>query len=250
MNFLELDRKVILIAGATVGIGRQTAIDLSRQHARLILIARNESALVELLNELEGEGHLFFPFDFSRIDQIDNLVKEVVAKAGKLDGYVNCIGMRSRRPINLLKPDILQEVMTLNFNSFIETVRCITRKGNFNEGFSIVGVSSISALAGGMSVTAYAASKAAMDAAVRCLAKELAPKKIRLNTVVPAQINTPAFDQLSNMNETGNEPLSSRQFLGLGQPEDVSSAILFLLSERAKFITGTAIPVDGGYLAT
>jgi len=140
--------------------------------------------------------------------------------------------------------------MNINFGSFIEMVRCITKKNNFNENLSIVGVSSIASVRGGTSVTAYAASKAAMDGAVRCLAKELAPKKIRVNTVVPAQINTPAYAELMRMNNNAEDQTLVRQYLGLGEAVDVANVIAFLLGENSRFISGSAIPVDGGFLSS
>jgi NAD(P)-dependent dehydrogenase (short-subunit alcohol dehydrogenase family) len=140
--------------------------------------------------------------------------------------------------------------MNLNFGSFIECIRCISRKNHFREGLSIVGISSVSSMRGAVSVTAYAASKAAMDSAVRCLAKELAPKKIRLNTVVPAQVDTPAYQKFLETTVSAEDKTLARQYLGLCEPVDIANTVAFLLSSRSRFITGSAIPVDGGFLSS
>lgn len=247
--FITFEDKVILVTGASIGIGQQTAILLSQLGAKIILLATNEDKLVNTLSLLEGNGHNYFCYNLADIDNIEKKVKEIINQCGKIDGFVNCVGIRSRRPISLLSPKEIKNVMDVNFGSFIELIRCITKKGHFNDGLSIVGVSSIASHVGGVSVTAYAASKAAVEAAVRCLSKELAPKNIRLNTVVPAQINTPEYANLLLMHG-GVDTILNRQYLGLGEATDVANAIAFLLSPAAKFITGISLPIDGGYLTS
>jgi NAD(P)-dependent dehydrogenase (short-subunit alcohol dehydrogenase family) len=249
---MDLNGKVILIAGATVGIGRATAILLSQMGAKVILISSNEDRLKETLPVLLGQGHSYCLLDLSQPDTIEAAIKEITVSQGPIDGLVYCVGVRSRRPLAMLSPNILAEIMQVNFISFVELTRCITKKNRYREGLSIVGVSSISSQRGAPSVTAYAASKGAMESAVRCLAKELAPKKIRLNTVIPAQINTPAYEGLvsMNMNENKEDPMLLRQYLGLGEPEDVANIIALLLSEKSRFISGASLPVDGGFLSS
>ena len=238
-----------MVTGASAGIGQETAILLSNLGAKLVLIATNEERLQNTMNMLVGNGHKYFCYDLADLENIENKVNEIVSICGKFDGFVNCVGIRSRRPLSLLSIKEIRNVMDVNFGSFIEMTRCITKKANFNEGLSIVGVSSIASQAGGVSVTAYAASKAAVEAAVRCLSKELANKKIRLNTVVPSQINTPEYANLLQMSG-GVDNVLGRQYLGLGDPSDVANAIAFLLCPASKFITGISLPVDGGYLSS
>lgn len=250
MDFLELKDKKIIVTGASVGIGLQTAQTLSAHGAKLILIARSRENLESALANLHGNGHSIFSIDLGLVDEIESKSLEILENSGSIDGLVHCAGVRSRRPLAMLKPNILEEVMRVNFFSFIELVRCFSKKGRFNNPFSIVGVSSIAAISGGPGVTAYAASKAAMEGAVRCLAAELAPKGIRINTVQPAQINTPAFKELVENNANGEDKTLARQYLGLGETEDIAHSIAFLLSSKSKFITGTALPVDGGYLSS
>jgi NAD(P)-dependent dehydrogenase (short-subunit alcohol dehydrogenase family) len=250
MNMLDFKAKRILITGAATGIGKETAILLSKLGAKLILLDINQEGLKEVVSCLKGIEHVYFMFDLGNLEGIELKIDEMVSTCGPVDGFVHCAGIRCRRPLSMIKPKVIDEVMRLNFGSFIELVRCLSKKNHFNKGMSIVGISSISSQKGGMSVTAYAASKAAMDSAVRCLAKELAPKKIRLNTVVPAQINTPAYFDFLKMNGGAEDETLSRQYLGLGEPIDVANTIAFLLSNSSRFITGSAIPVDGGFLSS
>lgn len=246
MSSKEFEGKTILLDGAAMGIGKQTAIELSKMGAKVILLDLDEEKLSSAIEELDGDGHGFEVFNLSDICGIESKIKEITGKYGPIDGFVHCVGVRCRRPLNLINSDVLQNVMSINFGSFIEITRCITKKGNYNRGLSIVAISSISAKTGGATVTAYAASKAAIDASVRCLAKELAPKGIRLNTVQPGQVNTPAYAAMLEANG-GKDAVMDRQYLGLAEADDVANAIVFLLSERSKMMTGAAIPVDGGY---
>lgn len=242
--------KQILIAGAGAGIGKTTAITLSELGANLTLIDNDDNELVNTMQSLNQGNHHSFQFDMSNIEDIEEKVKEIVKITGPLDGFVYCVGIRSRRPLSLLTPKILGDVMNLNFFAFLEMVRHISKRNNHNSGLSIVSISSIAALRGGAGVTAYAASKGAMESAVRCLAKELAPKKIRINTVVPAQINTPAYADLIKMGTVDDDPTLSRQYLGLGETQDIANIITFLLNTESRFITGSAIPADGGFLTS
>ena len=142
--------------------------------------------------------------------------------------------------------------MNVNFASFVEIVRCITKKNYFNKKLSIVGVSSISSLIGSLGKTGYCASKAAMDAAVRCMAKELSQNEIRVNTVCPGIVNTEIYQQFKdNAGDSQDAQMKlERQYLGICQPIDIANAICFLLSDLSRMITGTSINVDGGMLSS
>lgn len=252
VNVIDLTGKQILITGASSGMGKETAILCSKLGAKVIMVSRNEEKLQSVLNSLEGDGHMYFPFDLSQVDEIEDFIKDMISKTGPIDGFVHSAGMGSTRPLKLLKPAALREVMELNFYSFIEVIRCITKRKCYNEGLSIVGISSISSKQGNQTKTAYCASKGAMNASVRCLAKELADKKIRVNTVNPALINTDIYQQfLDNSGDSEDaKNIMARQYLGLGEPVDVANMIAFLLSDAAKFITGSSVDIDGGRLSS
>ena len=252
INLFDFSGKQILITGGSKGIGKETGILLSKLGAKVILIDLLENELAEAISCFEGQNHYFYKFDLNKTDSVEFLIEELILSNGSLDGFVHCVGVRSRRPLSMTTPKVLNEILNVNFISFIEIVRNITKKNNFNEGLSIVGVSSISSQIGHKSVTAYAASKAAMDSAVRCLAKELGQKKIRLNTVIPSTINTHVYKEFASSNDTEETSNSFllRQYLGLGESIDVANVIVFLLSKSSRFITGSAIPVDGGFLTS
>ena len=249
MNLVDLTGKRILVTGASSGIGKQTAITLSQIGAKLTLIARDEDKLQQTLRELKGEGHDYFPADLSDVGMIETLVKEVVAKEGPLDGLVYSAGVGTALPLTQSKPEKVQATFDVNFFGFFEIVRQVTKKGRFNPGMRIVGVSSCASMRGDKSKAIYSSSKAAMDSAVRCMAKELAEKKICINTVAPSMTATELYnryvEKYGEDSETNHE-LLTRQYLGIAQPEDIANAIAFLISPAARFITGITLPVDGG----
>jgi NAD(P)-dependent dehydrogenase (short-subunit alcohol dehydrogenase family) len=245
---MSFENKLVVICGAGKGIGYNLAQTLHVMGCNLILHATSDESIQKLKAFFGSGKHRFFQANFAFPEQLEDSWNSQIGINVKADGFVNCVGMRSRRPINMLKVNTLSEVMATNLVSHIEMIRILTKKDNYLPGFSIVGISSIAAHSGGQGVTAYAASKAAMEAASRCLSKELVKKQIRINTVVCGQINTEAYEALIE-SKSDSDKVLERQFLGLGNPQDVTDIILFLLSNKSRFISGAAIPADGGYLA-
>lgn len=248
-NLIDLTDRRIVVVGASSGIGKKTAITMSGLGAKLILIARREDKLKQTADELEGKDHVIYTGDVSDIDSIENLVKKIIAEQGKVDGLVYAAGVHTSMPLNAFKPDNMLEVFNVNYFGFIEFVRQVCKRGRFNEGMRIVGVSSVASVRGDKSHVAYSGSKAAMDASVRCIAKEVASKGICINTVAPAMTKTEMYSQFVNEygEESGsNEELLKRQYLGLAKTEDVANVIAFLISPAARFMTGLTLPVDGG----
>lgn len=246
-NLVDFSGKRIVVVGASSGIGRQTAITLSSLGAELILIARREDRLKDTISVLENEGHGYYVADMSELDNIESVFKSIKSNQGSIDGLVYSAGVNSTLPLLQLKPEKLKAVFDINYFAFIETVRQVTKRGRFNPGLRIVGVSSNAAIRGDKAHTAYSSSKAAMNAAVRCLARELADKDVYINAVAPAITNTEIYREYAGGNVSDSEKaLLERQYLGLIEPTDVAETIAYLLSPAARMITGITLPVDGG----
>ena len=216
------------------------------------MLDRNEEQLDIFHKSLEGEGHSFYVCDLSQIDSIEGLIGQIIQEQGPIDGFVHCAGIANVRPLKLSKYSYMVDVMNVNFFSFVEIVRCLTKRKAFNPGMSIVGVSSIGAFYGAPTKVAYTSSKAAMNAAIKCMAVELGSKGIRVNVVAPGATNTDMRRQYeSYAQDTDSYKMNAiRQYLGVCEPEDIANSIAFLLSDKARMITGTCLTVDGGKMST
>lgn len=247
IDVFGLENKHIVVTGASSGIGRETAILLSKLGAKVSLIARREDALQETLSMMEGEDHHFYMSDLSDTEGIGDLVKSIVAEAGTVDGFIHCAGIGVNLPVSMTKTDAIDSVMRTNFYSFAELIRFLSKKKNSNEGASFVGVSSVASLKGDKSQGAYAASKAAMNAYIHPAAKELSSRNIRVNTVAFGVIKTPAYEKY--LEAGGTDDALINQYLGYGTTEDAANLLVFMVSDASRLITGTTVVCDGGYIS-
>lgn len=247
INPMDLTGKHIMVTGASAGIGREICVLASQLGAKISLVGRNKERLDETLSTMEGTGHKAFAFDLTQIDGIEGLLKSIVDEGGKLDGLVNSAGVAIKRPLKMTKPEFVREAFDINFFPFIELVRVAANKRMSNDGASIIGISSVAAAKGGKAQSAYAASKAAIEGALRPMAKELADRRIRVNAIEFGMINT---DMYRSFLATGGTDEDLRgQYFGVGETRDAANATCFLLSDAARFITGSIMVVDGGFLS-
>ena len=240
MCIIDLNTKTFLVTGAGSGIGRETARVISEQGAKVILLDLNQDGLNETLSQMTGTGHITRICDLTLFDALPTLIKEIIDLTGEIDGFVHCAGISSRKPLNVLRPAGFSKVMDVNFFSFEELTRLLTKKGNMKEGGSIVVMSSISSVRGYKAKTEYCVSKAAVDAFVRCMALELAGKRIRINSVMPAAVNTPMGERARALQEAVEHKIEE-QLLGMTEPVEVANTIAFLLSDATKTLSGTSI---------
>lgn len=250
MMKFDFTGKRILVTGASSGIGAAITKALADAGAEVIMVARDAEKLAAAAESMGVKS--YYPIDLSDVVSVGTQVETIIKEQGPLDGFVHSAGIGTVRPIKMCTYDFMKQMMDINFFSFIEIVRVITKKKNFNEGMGIVGISSVAAEEGNQSKTGYCASKAAMNGAIRCLAKELAPKKIRVNAVMPGITRTAIFDQIMDNGGDSDDlkGILQRQYLGICEPENIANTVAFLLSEEANFITGSAIAVDSGRLSS
>ena len=247
-NPMDLTGKRILVTGASSGIGRACAIMASRLGASVVMVARDAGRLEETLGQMPAGRHQVFSFDLSVFEHYDELFNSCTAEQ-KLQGIVHAAGICPVMPVQIISLTMMREAMDINYFVFLELLKWFAKR-RYSIGGSVVGISSVSGVAGWTGGSLYGGTKGAMDSSVRSLAIELAPKNIRVNSVVPSNIRTPMLDELISVG--GEETLRQimvKQPLGVGEPEDVAHAVAFLLSDAARFITGTQMVVDGGYLA-
>lgn len=243
-NIIDLKGKKIIVTGAGSGIGRETAITLGQEGTIVLMMDVNAEGLAETAN-VGGENCHPMTIDLTDVAAVATAVTQIVEQYGKLDGLVHCAGISSRKPLNVLSKDGFSKVMDVNFYSFVELVKHCTKKKHINDGASIVVMSSISSIRGYKAKTEYCVSKAAVDAFVRCMALELADRRIRVNSVMAAEVLTP----LALKARETNAMVGASDFeapLGPSEPYEVANTIAFLLSDATKTITGSHLLIDGG----
>jgi NAD(P)-dependent dehydrogenase (short-subunit alcohol dehydrogenase family) len=246
----DLSGAIIMVTGASAGIGKATAQVLSQLGARIILVSRYPETLKATEATLVGEGHLVAPFDFDNVGEIGAWYGKIAASVGILNGLVHCAGCQILRPLKVISAPEAELLLRRNALSGLFLAKAFRQKGLHAPLASLVFVSSVMGTVGAPGSTAYCASKGAVHGMVKALALELAAEDIRVNCVAPGYVRTGMLESVAaTVGPEAFAALQKNHPLGLGEPVDVANAIAFLLSKASRWITGTALVVDGGYTA-
>ncbi len=238
----SLDGKVVLVTGASSGIGCQIARSCALAGAVVIASGRDEGRLQALMAELTGLGHRAIPADLSDDDSIKSLARQ----AGKMDGVAHSAGISHLAPLRLASRKHIEDQLRVNAVGPMLLTQQLLQSSAIQPGGSIVFVSSISAHIGVHGVSAYGGSKAALEGMARALSMEVAKRKIRVNCLAPGLVETPML-QAARSTNGGLEETLARYPLGFGTPEDVANAAVFFLSSASRWITGATLVLDGGH---
>lgn len=237
----------VLVTGASSGVGRDVSILLSEEY-NLIIHGRDYNRLAEtreLCTRLNSEVKLW-QCDFSDISNIEESLKAFLCNEKiKVHSYVHSAGMMLLLPLKALTYEKIQEVMNINFYSAVVISKALSQnKYNGKELKNIVYVSSNISNRGARAFTSYGASKGALDAFMRSLAVELAPK-VRVNSVLPGGMRTNMTEQIFQDQDVARK-MEKQYPLGLGVPNNIATVIKFLISNDSCWITGQQITIDGG----
>ncbi len=240
--------KTVLVTGASSGIGRAVAQQIAAAGGRVYASGRDVPRVEALAAELPGE-HIAAPFVMQDADAVADWCKELAERHGALDGIFHGAGIELVRPARLTKSAQLQEVLSASVYAAFGIARAASSKGVMRDSnASLVYMSSIAGIRGQTGMSAYSASKGAIDAMVRSLACELAPRRIRVNSIAAAAVRTEMHSRLTRtLGTEGESDYQARHLLGFGEPADIANAALYLLSDLARWVTGATWIVDGGY---
>ena len=238
----SLEGKRILVTGASSGIGRAIAIGCSHMGADIVATGRDELRLRETMERLHLGQHQMVIADLTNNNERETLINEL---SQPIDGCVHSAGISRLSPFRMMNEDHLMEIMSINVIAPMLLTQALLKKQKVQNNGSILFISSIAAHVGVQGVGGYSGSKAAVIGMMRCLALEVVKRKIRVNSLLPALVETPMLEAPSLMPGYLDEERKAYP-LGLGRPDDVANAAVFLLSDASRWITGTSLVLDGG----
>ncbi len=249
-NPFSLAGKKILITGASSGIGKACAVELSKLGAQIVLVARNEDTLEKTRASLTGGEHHVEALDLKCGERLVSWLKEVVKRTGPIDGLIHCAGITKTMPLRGTSQELFSQIVSINLESAYFLSKAFRQRGVCNYPASLVFISSVAGVVGQAGLSAYCASKGALITLAKSLAIELAAEKIRVNVIAPGLIETPLVaTEATTVPTMTLESVIARHPMGIGQPEDVAYAAAYLVSDAAKWVTGSTVIVDGGYTA-
>jgi 3-oxoacyl-[acyl-carrier protein] reductase len=242
---IDLKGKKVLVTGASGGIGKAIALELSLSGADLCLTGRNKSELENLQKTIGGNCQIIIS-DLSNSEGINNLADQAQEIMGQIDILVNNAGITKDNLFMRMSEDDWNEVININLNSIFKLTKQLI-KGMIKRRYGrIINITSVIGVAGGAGQSNYSASKAGIIAMSKSLAQEVGSRSVTVNSIAPGFIETNMTAELSD--ERKEDILKSISVGRLGKPDDIAGAVCFLASDKASYITGQTIHINGGML--
>ena len=245
MSELEFDfrGKNFAVTGASSGIGKQIALELLQAGANVMAVARRKELLDEIYKDYPNQVFTA-KVDVTTPEDWEEPLKQFVQEKGKFHGAVYAAGITGLMPLRMYEADSAKAMMDTNFFGVIESFRRLIKATNCHEGSSHVWLTSVAAHNGSKGQLVYSATKGALLSAMSSLVKEISGKGHRLNCISPGWIDTEMTQNFTKNTGLEKSFAIQRQLMGAGKPEDISGIALFLLSNRANWITG--VEIEGG----
>lgn len=250
---MKIDTPVVLVTGALTGIGRATALAFAREGATVAVSGRRKEAGLALAAELQGLGVAaeFFLADMRHEDEVSALIDQVVARFGRLDVAVNNAGTEGTLgPVTASTEEAYRGTFDTNVLGTILSLKHEMRVMLAQGSGAIVNLSSVAGQVGFPGASIYVASKHAVEGLTKSAALEGAAAGVRVNAVAPGPIDTSMLDRFVGGNQEAKSGFLASLPVGrAGQPDEIAQTILFLAGDKARFLTGQIVTVDGGYTA-
>ena len=248
---MSFNGKTVIVTGSTSGIGRAAAEAFGREGASVVLVGRHEAVLTEVAGAVRGAGGqaISCPADLTAADAPERIVKVALDTCGGVDVLVNAAGIIASGTLEATTDEVWDSMMAVNLRAPFRLMRAAAPHLTARKG-AVVNVSSVNGLRSFPGVLAYCVSKAGVDHLTRCAAIEMAPLGVRVNAVNPG-VTVTNLHRRSGMGEPQYAAFLERSKethpLGRpGQPDEIAALILYLASDRASWMTGETIPIDGG----
>lgn len=249
----DFSGKRFLVTGPSPqsSIGQAIALRLAEAGASVIMVARNEAGLRETQALMANpDSHIIAPFDLNDLDGIPPWMKKLAEAHGPISGVVHCASHQGFHPVRSLTAADFEKVYRLNVGASLMLARGFRQRDVATRPGSIVYISSAAGLRGIKGRSLYASSKATQVALTHTLALELAADQIRVNCVAPGVVQGFLAERMfERLSDEQNAALRAAHPLGYAEGKDVAAAVAFLFSDESRLITGTVMPVDGGYAA-
>jgi 2-deoxy-D-gluconate 3-dehydrogenase len=250
INLFDLSGKTAIVTGANTGLGQAISVALGKAGASVVLVGRSSMEETEVKLQEIGAAFKSIKADLSTTQPIDSLVGEAAAWQGRVDILVNNAGIIRRADSLEFTEQDWDDVMNVNLKSVFFLSQAFAKRLVADQrGGRIINIASLLSFQGGIRIPSYTASKSGLAGLTRLLACEWAGKGINVNAIAPGYFDTNNTEALRNDPERNSAILARIPAGHWGKPEDLGGAAVFLASEAARYVHGTVIPVDGGWLA-
>jgi len=248
---MRISDKVAIITGAASGIGRTTAILFAKEGGKVVVADQNEAGGDETVDLIRTDGGhaIFTHVNVTSATDIQGMVKTTIDTYGKLNILVNNAGIAIRLPVVDLPEEDWDRNIDVNLKGIYLGSKYAIPEMIKNDGGAIVNIASIYGLVGGRTRAAYAASKGGVVNLTRSIALDYALYKIRVNCICPGFVNTPLLKNILKTQEEYQALADLHPIGRLGEMLEIAHGVLYLASDESSFVTGIALPIDGGYTA-